>query len=72
MSFSDLKSLGSLPGIASATTGVSASVGIGSFLTCGYCCATETKVDVGPRVFDVLWALFEPDGELVGKDETPD
>jgi hypothetical protein len=51
---------------------VSASVGIGSFLTCGYCCATETKVDLGPRAFDVLWALFEADGELFGKDETPD
>jgi hypothetical protein len=44
MSFSGLKSLDSPLAIAVGMTGVPASVGTGSFLICGHCCATETRL----------------------------
>jgi DNA-binding winged helix-turn-helix (wHTH) protein len=51
---------------------VSASVGIGSFPDLRLLLRDGDKVDLGARAFDVPWALFEADGELVGKDEPPD
>jgi DNA-binding winged helix-turn-helix (wHTH) protein len=72
MSFSGLKSLESLPGDRRWDD---RSVGIGRyriFPDLRLLLRDGDKVDLGPRAFDVLWALFEADGELVGKDEPPD
>jgi DNA-binding winged helix-turn-helix (wHTH) protein len=71
MSFSDLKSLESLPGDRLRDR----SVGFGRYRIFPGLRLLQRdgdRVDLGPRAFDVLWALFEADGELVGKDEPPD
>jgi DNA-binding winged helix-turn-helix (wHTH) protein len=72
MSFSDLKSL------STASVGRlrhDRSVGIGRyrvFPDLRLVVRDGDKVDLGPRAFDVLWALFEADGGLIGKDEPSD